>query len=113
VPVEGLVAALRETGVPCTASSHAGTFLCNQVLYQTLAHADRHELGVRAAFVHVPEPGPAGGRLDLDLLVRGITAAVRYAAALPRPGGGEAGRGGTRRASKRPPAARPRSRNSR
>lgn len=98
VPVEGLAAAIRAAGLPCTASSHAGTFLCNQVLYQTLAHADRRAARVRAAFVHLPEPGPEGGRPDLDLLVRGVEAALRFLASLPRPR--------PRRASRPPPASR-------
>jgi pyroglutamyl-peptidase len=84
LPVGDLVAAIRAAGAPCGASSHAGTFLCNQVLYQTLRHADTHGRGVRAAFIHVPEPGPDGGRPDVATLVRGIEAAVRCAAALPR-----------------------------
>jgi pyroglutamyl-peptidase len=110
VPVDGLVAAIRGAGLPCTPSSHAGTFLCNQVLYQTLLHADRHGGGVRAAFLHLPTPGPEGGRPDIDALVRGVEAALRFVSGLPRPGGGAAR---TRPGRKRAPstsAARRRSR---
>jgi pyroglutamyl-peptidase len=48
LPVDAIVAALREEGIPAAPSRDAGGFLCNRVFY-ALMH-----LGVRGGFVHVP-----------------------------------------------------------
>jgi pyroglutamyl-peptidase len=101
LPVDTLVAAVRAVGVPCEASSHAGTFLCNQVLFQTLRHADVRGHRTRAVFLHLPAPADAGSatrpagdaeRVTLDDLERGVRAALAAIArlrparsALPRP----------------------------
>ena len=80
-------------------SDDAGTFLCNQVLYQTLRHCDRHALRVRAGFVHLPLlPEQAAAdepALDEDVLVAGLSAAVAALAALPPPEAADAGEQGT------------------
>lgn len=107
-PVDDLVAACRAAGVPCRASSHAGTFLCNQVLYQTLRWADLTGAPLRAAFVHLPNPAPPGTEgFPEDDLVRGVAAAVACLAALPparrreaRPAGGKRSRARVVRSSK-------------
>ena len=85
LPVDDLVETVRAAGLPCQPSSHAGTYLCNQVLYQTLRHTDVHGLSCRAVFLHLPEPGPpAAGRPDLDALTRGVEAALVRIDALTR-----------------------------
>ncbi len=53
-PVDELVVACRAAGAPAAASSHAGTFLCNQVFYQALRHCDRGDLVCGVVFVHLP-----------------------------------------------------------
>jgi len=83
VPVDDLVGVCRAAGVPVRASQHAGTFLCNQVLYQTLRLADLRGLRLRAGFLHLPSPGP--DRPGVSDLVRAVTAAARRLADLPRP----------------------------
>jgi pyroglutamyl-peptidase len=82
-PVDDLVGVCRAAGVPVRTSQHAGTFLCNQVLYQTLRLADLRGLRLRAAFLHVPVPGP--DRSGISDLVRAVTAAARRLAELPPP----------------------------
>lgn len=53
VDVRGLVATIREAGVPADVSNSAGTYLCNAVYYTALRRR-------RALFVHVPPaPGDA------------------------------------------------------
>jgi pyroglutamyl-peptidase len=54
LPVDDMVVACRAAGAPTGVSSHAGTFLCNQLLYQTLRHCDRNDLKCRVGFVHLP-----------------------------------------------------------
>jgi len=98
VPIDELVTATRAAGVPAAGSDDAGTFLCNQVLYQTLRHCDRNRLRVRAGFVHLPpfpehvETGEPS--LSEATLLAGLSAAIEVIAALPRPDAARATDGG-------------------
>ncbi len=87
VPVEDLVAAARAAGAPASVSSHAGTFLCNQVLYQSLQHCDRMSLRCRLGFVHVPflpEQASAGEpAISEEAMFAGLRAALECLAKLP------------------------------
>jgi pyroglutamyl-peptidase len=89
VPVDELIDAVLASGAPGEGSEDAGTFLCNQVLYQTLRHCDRHALRVRAGFVHLPLlPEQATGdepALVEPVLLTGLAAALEAIATLPPP----------------------------
>ena len=50
--------AIQEGGVPAKLSYHAGTFLCNHIMYQVLHHVATEGLSILAGFIHVP-PTPA------------------------------------------------------
>lgn len=80
VPVEELVGACRGAGTPASVSSHAGTFLCNQVLYQALQYCDRHDLACRVGFAHLPflpEQATAGEpAVSEDSMIAGLRAAL-------------------------------------
>jgi pyroglutamyl-peptidase len=80
LPVDEIVAACRSAGAPAAASSHAGTFLCNQVLYQTLRHCGRHDLRCRAGFLHLPllPEQATGGQpaVSEDAMLAGVLAAL-------------------------------------
>src|SRR5688572_26103145 len=54
LPLDQWAAAVRQQGIPCQVSYHAGTFLCNAVLY--LAHhlAEQQRLKTRTTFIHLP-----------------------------------------------------------
>jgi pyroglutamyl-peptidase len=54
LPLAACAAAIRELGIPCQVSYHAGTFLCNALLYLTHHTAQEHRLKTRAAFIHLP-----------------------------------------------------------
>jgi len=45
---------IRELGIPCQVSYHAGTYLCNALLYLTHHFAATRLLKTKAAFIHVP-----------------------------------------------------------
>ena len=56
---------IRESGIPCRVSYHAGTFVCNCLYYHLLA------LGVPGVFIHIPDddvsaPSESAPRLLLD-----------------------------------------------
>jgi pyroglutamyl-peptidase len=80
VPVEELVGACRGAGTPASVSSHAGTFLCNQVLYQSLQYCDRHDLKCHVGFAHLPflpEQATAGEpAVSEDSMIAGLRAAL-------------------------------------
>ena len=83
LPVDAIVEALREEGIPATSSRDAGGFLCNHVFYvlmRTLAERP----GIRGGFVHVPLlPEQALDRatptLPLETLVRAARAILATA----------------------------------
>jgi len=89
LPVDRLIRAVLTAGVPAEESEDAGTFLCNQVLYQTLRHCDRHAIRARAGFVHLPLlPGMDDDErpsLAEPLIVGGLIAAIAELATLPPP----------------------------
>ncbi len=47
---------LTNYGFPCHVSNHAGTFVCNDIYFQALAHKKNNENILAALFVHVPPP---------------------------------------------------------
>lgn len=49
-----LAARLRRRGIPAVVSRDAGAYLCNAVLYSSLALVRRHGRAVRTGFVHLP-----------------------------------------------------------
>jgi pyroglutamyl-peptidase len=76
LPVEAMVSAALAAGVPASLSSSAGTYLCNEVMYELLR---RHgAAGVRGGVLHIPRlPGqasPGAPSMPLDLIERGAIA---------------------------------------
>jgi pyroglutamyl-peptidase len=77
-PARLIVERLRRRGHPAQLSRDAGGYLCNAVLYHSLADARRNSarcagLGARRGFIHIPdrllgEPGAAGRRAAPSLL---------------------------------------------
>lgn len=54
LPLADWAAGLRAQGIPCQVSYHAGTYLCNALLYLSLHLAAQHGWPRQAAFVHLP-----------------------------------------------------------
>jgi len=84
IPAEGIVAAWGAVGIPGYVSNSAGTYLCNQWLYDALALTASHPPAIPAGFVHVPAlPAQAmelGAErtpsMTLDLMRKGVEAAI-------------------------------------
>ena len=49
-----LIHKLRETNIPAKLSHHAGTHLCNHILYTALRDAEQRDTGMKAGFIHLP-----------------------------------------------------------
>jgi pyroglutamyl-peptidase len=84
VPVDDIIAAMTTADVPVEGSAHAGTFLCNHILFRSLHHAATQGLDVPIGFIHLPrlpEQAEMLGReiptLPLETMVRGLEAVVR------------------------------------
>lgn len=45
---------LRKEGIPAEVSHHAGTYLCNAILYMSHHLSAERQLGVQSAFLHLP-----------------------------------------------------------
>jgi len=54
IPLFDWAERIRAAGIPAEVSFHAGTYLCNAVLYLTHYYIQRSELKTRAAFIHLP-----------------------------------------------------------
>lgn len=54
LPVTRIVDTLLEQGIPARASTTAGSFLCNALMYHALAATEALASGAKAGFVHVP-----------------------------------------------------------
>lgn len=87
LPLQEMLAALLEEGVPAYVSNTAGTYLCNQTMYATLHEIATRELTARAGFIHLPllPAMVAASRLDqpsmdLALMLRGVETALRVVA---------------------------------
>lgn len=80
--VDALAAAAAAAGAPAAASSHAGTFLCNDTLYRTLRWFERRRIPASVAFCHLPPVADAtdGGEAGIPGLDPALAdAAVRAA----------------------------------
>ncbi len=49
-----LISKLHEAGIPAKLSYHAGTHVCNHILYTSLRDAELRGTGMKAGFLHLP-----------------------------------------------------------
>lgn len=86
LPVREMAAAVAAAGIPAAVSYTAGTYVCNDLLYELL-HLQATELPqVRAGFLHVPylpqQAAAQAGKvpsMSLGLMVEGVTRALQVA----------------------------------
>ncbi len=89
MPIAEIVDAWQREGVPGYVSNSAGTYLCNQILYEVLGIAESVSPPVTAGFIHLPylpEQAIAAGAgnnpsMSLELMSRAIELAI--AATIP------------------------------
>jgi len=51
---KALISEMRDAGIPAKLSDHAGTHLCNHILYTALRDAELDGRGMKAGFLHLP-----------------------------------------------------------
>ena len=83
LPLEEMLAALIEEGVPAYVSNTAGTYLCNQTMYGTLHRLARRGRPAPAGFIHLPllpamvaASGLEQPSMDAGLMVRAVEIAL-------------------------------------
>jgi pyroglutamyl-peptidase len=54
LPLSRWASLIRQAGIPCQVSYHAGTYLCNAALYLSHFLADQQGLKTRSVFIHLP-----------------------------------------------------------
>jgi pyroglutamyl-peptidase len=54
LPLADWAGQIRQLGIPCQVSYHAGTYLCNALLFLTHHIAHEQRLKTRACFIHLP-----------------------------------------------------------
>jgi pyroglutamyl-peptidase len=54
IPVKAVIQNVRDHGIPCSMSYSAGTYVCNNVMYNTLYMASTKYKNIKAGFIHVP-----------------------------------------------------------
>ncbi|WP_409368980.1 pyroglutamyl-peptidase I [Lysinibacillus sp. 38-6] len=53
LPIRRMVERLNKEGYPAEISNTAGTYLCNNIMYEGLVYAKQHT-GILAGFIHIP-----------------------------------------------------------
>ena len=89
LPNQGdLVATLQQDGIPAKLSYHAGTHLCNHILYTALREAELQGTGMMAGFLHLPMTAKQVIACDenrafmpLDMTRHALTLAILHLAA--------------------------------
>lgn len=54
IPVKAVIQNVRDHGIPCSMSYTAGTYVCNNVMYNSLYLAATKYPQIKAGFIHVP-----------------------------------------------------------
>lgn len=83
LPVKAMVTKMNENGIPAALSYTAGTYVCNELMYQLLYILDREFKEARGGFIHVPfapaqavgKPGPVPS-MSLEDISRALRLAI-------------------------------------
>ena len=70
VPARAIADAICQKGVPARVSTTAGTFVCNQTMYELGKRFEKSERKIPWGFIHVP------GNLSKDQLKTAVTTAI-------------------------------------
>lgn len=95
LPVNTMVAAMNQANIPATVSYTAGTYVCNDVMYQVLHALATRFPKTRGTFLHVPftteqvaeknaqtrEGSHQAPSMPLDMMTRGLEVALEAALA--------------------------------
>lgn len=90
LPLSQLSLRLREQGIPAEVSHHAGTYLCNAMLYLSQHFSAQLKLPTRSMFVHLPlspaqvaQAGQSCPSCSVPLMAQAIEQMIRWVESLP------------------------------
>ena len=78
LPIQDMVAAMQESGIPADISNSAGTFVCNHLMYSVLHYLAMNLRRIPAGFIHLPYlpeqvvSRPTLPSISLETLVAGV-----------------------------------------
>lgn len=78
LPIQDMVAAMQESGIPADISNSAGTFVCNHLMYSVLHYLAMNQRRIPAGFIHFPYlpeqvvSRPTLPSISLETLVAGV-----------------------------------------
>lgn len=84
LPVDCLVQAIQDAGIPARKSYTAGQYLCNHALYLGRYLGETKYPGLQSGFIHVPlcarqtKTTPNALTMEIPVMSEGIQAALRY-----------------------------------
>lgn len=83
VPVKAMVQNINDHGIPASLSYTAGTYVCNNVMYDLLYMTDKKYPNIRGGFIHVPfsvQQGvgkrPGTPTMELQTIAKGLEYAL-------------------------------------
>ncbi|MBQ6036796.1 MAG: pyroglutamyl-peptidase I [Lachnospiraceae bacterium] len=81
LPIKAMAQSIRSSGIPAKVSDTAGTFVCNDLMYEMLAYVSVHRPDVPCGFIHVPYlsgqiPDGTQPAIALEDAAKGIEAAL-------------------------------------
>ncbi|HZP45129.1 MAG TPA: hypothetical protein VFB15_05715 [Candidatus Binataceae bacterium] len=87
LPLQAILEALRNRGIPAAVSLSAGVYVCNAVMYAEL-HALRRRTRIPVGFVHLPYEAAqtvrrAAASMALDLMIAGVETVLEVVAGSP------------------------------
>jgi pyroglutamyl-peptidase len=82
LPVRKILEAVQNENIPAELSLTAGTYLCNQVLYEVLHFISKKNMPTRAGFIHLPSlpeqvVNNPGASMGADISITAITAVLK------------------------------------
>ncbi len=78
IPIEAILQALQDAGIPAGVSNHAGAYICNHLLYFGLHVIAARGLPTRMGFVHTPplpemvQDGSGRSGMRMEMLVEAV-----------------------------------------
>lgn len=83
IPAREIFEKLGLAGIPAELSLSAGSFLCNQVLYEILHNLSMNRLAIKAGFIHLPslpeqaaQLNPKLPGMDIETALKGVLLAL-------------------------------------
>lgn len=85
LPIKAMIEEMKKSGIPCSISNTAGTFVCNHVMYGILYMAAKKYPNMKGGFIHVPYipsqvlDKPNMPSMSIETITKGIELCIKAA----------------------------------